>query len=50
MRAMHWRNINLECTNGTIELMCKKTQRKVFVPLSSMVGEIFYFIILGIND
>lgn len=43
MRAMRWRNINLECTNGTIEFMCKKTQRKVFVPLSPMAGEILCY-------
>lgn len=39
MRDLRWRNINLNCTNGTIEFICKKTQRKVFVPLSPMAGE-----------
>lgn len=43
MRAMRWRNINLECTNGIIEFICKKTQRKVFVPLSPMAGDILCY-------
>lgn len=40
MRAMRWGNINLDCTNGTIEFICKKTLRKVYVPLSPMAGDI----------
>lgn len=43
MRAMRWRNINLDCSNGTIEFICKKTQRKVFVPLSPMAGDMLCF-------
>ncbi len=40
MRALKWRNVNLNCSNGVFEFLCKKTQRKVFVPLSPMSGDL----------
>ncbi len=40
MRALKWCNVNLNCSNGVFEFLCKKTQRNVFVPLSPMSGDL----------
>lgn len=43
MRALKWRNVNLNCSNGVFEFICKKTKRKVFVPLSPMARDIICY-------
>lgn len=43
MRALKWCNLNLNCSNGVFEFICKKTKRKVFVPLSPMARDIICY-------
>lgn len=43
MRALKWCNVNLNCSNGVFEFLCKKTQRNVFVPLSPMARDIIRY-------
>lgn len=43
MRALRWCNLNLNCSNGVFEFICKKTRRKVFVPLSPMARDIIRY-------
>lgn len=40
MRALKWCNVNLNSRYGVFEFICKKTQRKVFIPLSPMARDI----------
>lgn len=43
MRALKWCNLNLNCSNGVFEFICKKTKRKVVVPLSPMARDIICY-------
>lgn len=43
IRQLTWGNIKLDSEYGTIEFICKKTQRKVIVPLSPMAGDILCY-------
>ena len=43
VRALRWKNVNLDCKNGVIEYCCQKTLRMNYMPLSPMSEDILCY-------